>query len=212
MSKRDMIKGLYCIITEEYCLGRKATAVAVDMIKAGIKIIQYREKYKSKKDMYQDSLELRKITKKHGVTFIVNDDVDIALAVGADGVHLGQDDLPVAAARAMAPKEFIIGLSTHSPAQARQAVKQGADYIGVGPLYPTKTKKDVCPAVGITYLDYVVNHINLPFVAIGGIKLSNLPEVLSHGAKSVAMVTEIISCPDIQGRIKEIVKIINGVR
>lgn len=211
MSKQDIIKGLYCIITEEYCLGRKAVTVAVDMIKAGIKIIQYREKCKSKKDKYQDCLELRKITKKHGITFIINDDLDIALTVGADGVHLGQDDLPVKAARAIAPKDFIIGLSTHSPAQARQAVKQGVDYIGVGPIYPTKTKKDVCPAVGIPYLDYVVKHINLPFVAIGGIKLHNLPEVLSHGARSVAMVTEIVSCPDIQGRIKEIVNMIHGV-
>ncbi|MBI5555560.1 MAG: thiamine phosphate synthase [Elusimicrobia bacterium] len=211
MNKRGIINGLYCIITEEYCLGRNPFAIAVKMIEAGVKIIQYREKDKSKKVRYQDCLELRKITKKYGVTFIVNDDLDIALAVGADGVHLGQDDLPVGAARAMAHKEFIIGLSTHSPIQAKQAVKQGVDYIGVGPIYPTNTKKDVCQAVGIDYLDYVVKHINLPFVAIGGIKLHNLPEVLSHGAKSVAMVTEIVSCPDIQGRIKEIVKIFNGV-
>ena len=208
MKKNLKISGLYCIITEEHCLGRKVYEVAQEMIKAGVKIIQYREKNKCKKDKYLDCVKLRKLTKKNNVIFLVNDDVDIALAVSADGVHLGQGDLPVEAVRAMAGRKFIIGLSTHSPQQALSAVKSGADYIGVGPVYPTKTKKDVGAAVGIGYLDYVVKNINLPFVAIGGIKLHNLPEVIAHGARCVAMVTEVISCPDIQGRIKEIKKLL----
>ncbi|MDD5686571.1 MAG: thiamine phosphate synthase [Elusimicrobia bacterium] len=199
--------GLYCIITEECSLGRNVIQVTEELIEAGVKIIQYREKYKCNKDKYIDCKKIRDLTNRSGTTFIVNDNVDIALAVEADGVHIGQDDIPIEVARRLAPGNFIIGVSTHSSVQARDAVMRGADYIGVGPIYSTKTKKDACDAVGLEYLDFVVNNINIPFVAIGGIKLHNLPYVLHHGAKCVSMVTEIIGAQDIQGRIKEAMNI-----
>lgn len=209
MNKLERLKHpLYCITSEEFSLGRSSIVVVKEMIDAGVKLLQYREKGKSAKAKYQDCLKIREMTKGAGVTFIVNDDVALALAIGADGVHIGQDDLPISVVRKMLGEDYIIGVSTHSPEQARAAIDSSADYIGVGPIYPTKTKKDVGPAVGLEYLDYVVKNVQLPFVAIGGIKVSNMTEVLQHGAKCVAMVTEIVGAQDIKGKIKEIYDIL----
>ena len=122
--------------------------------------------------------------------------------VEADGIHLGQDDISIKEARKIF--KGIIGLSTHSPEQARKAVGDGVDYIGVGPIYSTKTKKNVCPAVGLEYLEYVAENIKIPFVAIGGIKENNIKEVISRGAKTIAVVTEITGSKDIMGTIKKL--------
>lgn len=202
-----LINGLYCITAEEYSLGRKNVLVVKEMVDNGVKIIQYRDKEKKKLEKYKECLVIRELTAKNDVTFIVNDDVDLALAVSADGVHVGQDDLPCRTVKEIAGDKLIVGVSTHSPDQAKKAVSDGADYIGVGPIFPTKTKKDVCPAVGLEYLDYVVKNIKIPFVAIGGIKLHNINEVLAHGAKCVAMVTEIVSADDIRERIRKTLSI-----
>ena len=201
---------LYCITCEKYSLGRSNIEVARDIFRAGAKILQYREKEKSKKNKFEECVKIRKMANQAKATFIVNDDVDIALSVKADGVHLGQKDMPLLVARKLVGKDMIIGVSTHSPKQARLAETQGADYIGVGPIYPTQTKFDVCPAVGLKYLDYAVKHVRIPFVTIGGIKHHNLQEVRKHGATCVAMVTEIVSAPDIPLRIKEILSLIKS--
>ena len=195
---------LYGITAEEYSMGRNNIEVVSQMIKAGIKVIQYREKDKKMQEKYQECLALRKMTKEAGVTFIVNDHVDMALLVEADGVHLGQDDLPVNRVRELVGKDLIIGLSTHSPEQAQSAMKMGVDYIGVGPIFTTQTKKDVCAPVGLEYLDYVVKHIPLPFVAIGGIKEHNITEVAQRGAKCIALVTEIVGANDIGAKIRSL--------
>ena len=195
---------LYAITAEEHSAGRSNINVVSDMLAGGVKLIQYREKEKSGREKYLECMEIRKMTEKAAATFIVNDNVDIALAVKADGVHLGQDDMPIEAARELVGEDIIIGLSTHSPRQAQEAVARGVDYIGVGPIFPTKTKKDVCPAVGLEYLDYAVKNITIPFVAIGGIKLHNMQEVAAHGATCIAMVTEIVGASDIQARVKKI--------
>lgn len=142
------------------------------------------------------------MTREAGVVFIVNDDIDLALAVDADGVHVGQEDLPVEEVRRLVGKDMIIGLSTHSPEQARDAEKRGADYIGVGPVFATNTKKDVCAPVGLEYVEYVVKNIKIPFVAIGGIKEHNIAEVKKRGASCFAMVTEIVGAKDIPAKIK----------
>jgi thiamine-phosphate pyrophosphorylase len=137
--------------------------------------------------------------------FIVNDDVHLALAVEADGVHVGQDDLPVEKVRELAGDRMLIGLSTHSPEQADKAVADGiADYIGVGPLYGTAIKKEPMAAVGLEYLDYVVGHHRIPFVAIGGIKEHNVGEVVRHGARCVCLVSEIVGAPDIGAKVRAI--------
>lgn len=192
---------LYCIVSEEHSLGRSAADTAAAMLAGGARVLQYREKNKPKRQRYLDCLRLRRMTRDRGCLFIVNDDVDIALAAGADGAHIGQDDMPPEAARAVLGKRAIIGVSTHSPSQAREAELRGADYIGVGPIYHTRTKKDVCPPVGLEYLDYAVRNVRIPFVAIGGIKLHNLPEVLALGARCAALVTGITMSDDIAGTV-----------
>jgi thiamine-phosphate pyrophosphorylase len=127
------------------------------------------------------------------------------MAVASDGVHVGQDDLPVEKVRDLVGIKMIIGLSTHSPEQADKAVATGvADYIGVGPLFQTFTKKDVISAVGLDFLDYVVAHHKVPFVAIGGIKENNVLDVVRHGAKCVSLVTEIVGAVDIGVKIRAV--------
>lgn len=198
--------GLYGITAEKFSAGRSNIEVVRQMIGGGIKIIQYREKKaaKSAAEMFAECQAIREMTRAAGVTFIVNDHVDVALLVGADGVHVGQDDLPVAEVRKLLGPDRIIGLSTHSPAQAEEAVRLGADYIGVGPIFATRTKDDVCDPVGFSYLEWVRDNISLPWVAIGGIKLHNIDEIVRRGAKTVCLVTEIVGAPDIVGRVHEL--------
>lgn len=202
---------LYAITAAEYSRGRSNLEVVQALIRAGVRLIQYREKDKSMRAKYYECLAIREMTAAAGVALIVNDQVDLALAVGADGVHLGQDDLPVERARDLAGGDLLIGLSTHSPEQAQAAVQTGVvDYIGVGPLFATSTKKDVVPPVGLNYLDYVVANIPLPLVAIGGIKEHNIAEVRRHGARLIAMVTEIVGAPDIEAKIRSLRRVLAG--
>ncbi|HEX9059745.1 MAG TPA: thiamine phosphate synthase [Clostridia bacterium] len=202
--KQKLETDLYCLTAHEHSLGRSNTEVVKAMINAGIKLIQYREKDKSLKEKYNECSEIRKITKDSGVTFIINDDIHIAMMVGADGVHIGQDDLPPDKVRSIVGDEMIIGVSTHSPEQAQKAISLGADYIGVGPIFKTFTKKDVCDPVGLSYLQYAVKNVDVPFVAIGGIKEHNMDEVVLTGAKCIAMVTEIVGELNIEDKIRSI--------
>lgn len=197
--------GVYGITAEKFSLGRSNLEVVREMIAGGLEIIQYREKlpYKSHGVMLEECRQIRAMTRDAGVLFIVNDHVDIAMLVDADGVHVGQDDLPVGEVRKLIGNNKIIGLSTHSPEQAQTALKLGADYIGVGPIFATRTKEDVCAAVGLEYLQYVVKNIAIPFVAIGGIKLHNMAQVVDNGAKTVCLVTEIVGAEDIQGSVRQ---------
>ena len=202
--KSSLNTNLYGITGSKFSKGRSNKEVVAAMIKGGIKIIQYREKEKSLKEKYTECIEIRKLTKKAGVTFIVNDDITLAQIIDADGIHLGQDDLPLSEVRSIVGEKMIIGLSTHSPQQALEAVKLGADYIGVGPIYKTSTKKNVCAPVGYEYLEWVVENIQLPFVAIGGIKIHNIQEIINRKAKCIAMVTEIVGADNIEETIKRI--------
>ena len=208
-AKPTFPQGIYGILGEKFSLGRSNVETARLLVEGGIDLLQYREKsdQKSRSAMLEECREIRKITADAGVPFIVNDFLDIALMVGADGVHQGQDDLPIPEVKKLAP-DMWVGCSTHTPAQAKKAVADGADYIGVGPIFTTQTKADVCDAVGFDYLEYVVKHITIPFVAIGGIKRHHLKELVSRGAKTICLVTEIIGAEDIKGRINEIKKIL----
>ncbi|AIF50861.1 thiamine phosphate synthase [Pelosinus sp. UFO1] len=201
---------LYCITAEDFSLGRSNIEVVKQWIDAGIKVIQYREKDKSMKLKYQECKIIRRLTKEAGVFFIVNDDIDLAMMVQADGVHIGQDDFPLEAVRELVG-DMMIGISTHSPQQAQEAVASGADYIGVGPIFKTSTKKNVCQPVGLEYLDYVVKNIPIPFVAIGGITESNVAEVVKTGAKCIAMVTEITKAHDMGDKIHKVRTIIKSM-
>lgn len=204
--KAKRIRGLYCITAERLSKGRGNLEVVRAMLSGGAKIIQYREKNMPMLRQYRQCLEIRKMTADAGALFLIDDHADLAVAVGADGVHVGQDDLPVAKVREVAGEEMLVGLSTHNPEQAREAAALGADYIDVGPLFETHTKEDVCAPVGTAYLDDVVKNIALPFVAIGGIKTSNLETVLAHGAKCVALVSGVVGAEDISRTVEELRK------
>lgn len=188
---------LYAITDFALSCGRSNVQVVQELLAAGVRLIQYREKDRKMGVMLEECRAIREMTKAAGAIFIVNDHIDLALLVKADGVHVGQDDLPVPAVRELVGADMLIGLSTHSPEQARNAVAAGADYIGVGPIYATKTKKDVCEPVGLEYLEYVATKLNIPFTAIGGIKVENVKDVLARGAKNIAIISAIVNQPDI---------------
>lgn len=190
---------LYVITGEQFHPQRNYLEVIEEAIQGGADIVQLREKNKTKKELLHMATELRKLTAKYGVLFIVNDHIDIALAVEADGIHLGQDDLPIEEARKIMGPNKIIGISTHAIEEAIAAEKDGADYIGVGPVYETKSKVDVVDPVGLTYVQEVGERISIPFVAIGGIKLHNLDDVLGAGAKSICIISAIVGAEDVKG-------------
>ena len=204
--KPEIPLGLYGITAENFSKGRSNYEIVTEMIKSGIKIIQYREKFKSLREKLEEAKILCELCKKNNVLFIVNDHVDIALMVDADGVHVGQEDMPVSEIRKILGANKIIGLSTHSVEDADKAVLQDVDYIGVGPIFPTTTKDRT--AVGIEYMEYVEKNINLPYIAIGGIKESNLSQVVEKGAKRIALVSEIVGSDENIKKVDSLNKII----
>lgn len=197
---------LYVITGEEFHPGRPLLEVMKEALEGGADFIQLRDKKSTKKQILEKAKALRELTKQYNVPFIVNDHIDIAIAVNADGVHLGQDDLPLREARNIIGDKKIIGISTHSLEQARAAERGGADYIGVGPIFPTQTKEDVVELVTLSYLREVVENISIPFVPIGGIKLHNVDEVLDAGAKNVCVVSEVVGSEDVKGTCEAFIK------
>ncbi|RAP77745.1 thiamine phosphate synthase [Paenibacillus montanisoli] len=189
---------LYAITGEQFHPNRSMIEVMEEAIVGGVDIIQLRDKTSGKEELLQKARALRELTRKHGVTFIVNDHIDIALEVDADGIHLGQEDVPLSEARRLVGDK-IIGISTHKLEEALQAERDGADYIGVGPVFPTKTKADVVDPVSTSYVREAAQNIRIPFVAIGGIKLSNVDEVIAAGATRICAVSEIVGSSDVQG-------------
>ncbi|ERN54830.1 thiamine phosphate synthase [Alkalihalophilus marmarensis] len=199
---------LYAITGEEFHQGRDLIEVMEEAILGGVDIIQLRDKKSKKIDVLKKAQALRELTKKHDVTFIVNDHIDVALAVDADGIHVGQDDLPLTEARKVMGPDKIIGISTHKIEEARAAEAGGADYIGVGPIFETKSKEDVVDPVTTQYIQQVANEITIPFVAIGGIKLHNVDQVLAAGATRVCMISEIVGADDVKGTCEKFIEIL----
>ena len=195
---------IYALTDSRLALGRSVEEQARALLAAGVKILQYREKHAHAGRMLEECRLLRRLTLEAGACFIVNDHVDIALLTDADGVHVGQEDLPVQEVRRLLGPDRIIGLSTHNPEQAKAAAAAGADYIGVGPIFATQTKEDVCDPVGFSYLEWVVRNIRLPFVAIGGIKEHNITEVVRRGARCCALVSELVGAPDIATKVRAV--------
>ena len=208
MRERIIIpEGIYGITGDNFAHGKTNLECVKAMIEGGIKIIQYRDKTKSIKEKVKEAREIRELCKRNGVVFIVNDHVDIAILVDADGVHIGQDDMDPSDVRKLIGDNKIIGLSTHSEEQGMKAyLNPDVDYIGVGPIFPTTTK-DTAP-VGLGYLEYAVKNLHLPFTAIGGIKEHNLHEIISRGAKNVCLVSDIVGADNITEKVKELQKLI----
>lgn len=198
------ISGLYLILDQQYT-GRDIVSIAEEAVEAGADVIQYREKIRSKKDALTVAKRLRDITEKGGVLFIVNDDPAIALAVDADGVHLGQEDIPVEVARKILGAEKIIGISTHSDEEAVAAVRLAVDYIGFGPIFQSRTKMAASPQ-GPGGIKRIRNSVSLPIIAIGGITQENVVDVIRAGAEGVAVVSAILSAQDIKEAVREFKK------
>jgi len=188
---------LYVVLGREFSKGRDFFEVTEKAIAGGAGCIQLRDKEMPKRELLAWACRLRDLTRERGVTFILNDHLDIALAAGADGVHLGQDDFPIPDARRVAGPHFIIGASTHSVDQAQKAVEDGASYINIGPIFPTGTKKGAVAPVGPDLITEVTRVVSLPFTVMGGIKLDNVDEVLRRGARRIAVVTAVVAADDI---------------
>jgi len=186
-----------CLILDADLLRIGAEDAAQAALDAGVRLFQYRNKSGTRRSIYGTCLRLAVLMRRSGAVFIVNDHPDIAVAVDADGVHLGQEDLPVKEARQLMGGGRLIGVSTHSVEQARAAQSAGADYVGFGPLFTTRTK-DAGPSRGIDGLRQVRKAVTLPVIAIGGINYGNLDEVLRAGADGVAVISAVLAAPDLR--------------
>jgi thiamine-phosphate pyrophosphorylase len=201
---------LYPVITQEFCKGRSVQEVLRQALTAKVRIVQLREKKISKCELYHQAELFRRLTADAGALLIINDHVDVALAVGADGVHLGQDDLPLCAARKIAP-DLLLGVSTHNLEQADRATKDGADYINIGPIYPTGTKPEHDVFLGPEALAQRAGQVTIPFTVMGGIKPENLNPVLKAGARKIAVVTAVTAADDIHEACKALREQIQAV-
>jgi len=192
---------IYAITCEKLSRGRDNLEVVKQLLAAGVKIIQYREKEKTKKEKYRQCLALSKMCREAGALFIVNDDVDIAILTDAGGIHVGQDDLPADAVRKLVGPKMIIGVSAGTPQEAADAVEHGADYLGVGPVFGTGTKEDAGKPVGLDFLKFVAQKYRLPLVAIGGINADNIHLVSGAGIKYFAMISALVAADDITAAV-----------
>lgn len=170
-------------------------------MEGGARLIQYRDKKASRREMYETAKRLRRMTSEYGGTLIINDQIDLALAVNADGVHLGQDDLPLWVARKMLGNETIIGISTHTLDEAIGAEAEGADYIGFGPIFKTRTKSDIRTPVGIEAISAIKRRVRIPVYAIGGIEKAHLSPLILAGAEGVAVISALAG--DVRANVAE---------
>ena len=196
------LSGLYIILDPSVCPARPLVEVLTVAAEAGATLFQYRNKTASMKEAYGEALALRQAAAKAGVLFIVNDRCDLALAVDADGVHLGQGDLPLDLARKVMGSEKLIGISTHNPDQVREATAGQPDYLGFGPIFTPGSKQDHDPVVGLEGLRAMRALTSLPVFAIGGIQIDQVREVLRAGANGVAVISAILKAQDIGQAVK----------
>ncbi len=176
-------------------------------IEAGCKIIQYREKNKSTKEMIKEGRKLKEICNGKAI-FLIDDNIDIALAVDADGVHLGQDDMPYQYAKKLLGKGKIIGLTVHNLEEAQEAENLGVDYIGLAPIFKTGTKEDARDPIGPKMIEIVRDKVKIPIVAVGGIKKENIKDVIEAGADSIVSIYSILKADSIYDEISEFIRII----
>lgn len=192
------------LVTDENCLkGRPLLACVEEALAGGVTLVQYRAKDTASSVMYKEAVQLKALCDKYKVPLIINDRLDIAQAVGAAGVHLGQEDLPCAVARQILGADYVIGVSAHNPAEAVQAAAAGADYLGCGAVFGTATKQDVAK-LGLANLQAIRKVVTLPMVGIGGINVDNYAEVLGTGADGAAIVSGILAQDDITATVQKL--------
>lgn len=195
---------LYPVTCSELALGRDNLEFLDEIIAGGTKIVQLREKNITKGAFYSLAKAFRKRCSEAGILLMINDHLDVALGVEADGVHLGQDDFPLNEARRMAP-DLILGTSTHNRGEALKAVQDGADYYNIGPIYPTRTKEGASEFLGPQAVSTVSEGIHLPFTLMGGIKLDNLKPLLEQGARKIAVVTALTQAKNIEKATRDLI-------
>lgn len=202
-SKKELLKDwkLYVLTDKASLKGRNVVDAVRQAVAGGASVVQLRDKTASVAERVELARAMLAYTRPAGVPLIINDSIEVALGSGADGVHLGQTDGPLAAARLALGPEAIIGRSTHSPEQGLAAVDEGFDYIGVGPVYATPTKPTYRP-VGLDYVSFAAKNIRIPFVAIGGIDRSNVADVLAAGAGCFAVVRAVMASDDIESAVR----------
>ena len=207
LSRQDKTKrltGLYAIIDSQALNERSHIEVASQLIRGGARIIQLRDKLRSKGELLPIAQQMKELCSGHDVLFIMNDYLDLALAVGADGLHLGQKDLPISAARRLMPIDKIIGCSTTTVEQAVAAESGGADYIAAGSIYTTSFK-EAATVIGLERLHQIRQAVGLPLVAIGGITVDKVTEVLAAGADSIAMISAILKTEDVEEATRQVI-------
>jgi thiamine-phosphate pyrophosphorylase len=203
--KTGRIKGLYIIIDTDSLKGRSHTEMATQVLDGGARIVQLRDKTTPKNELLSIAVDLKKLCNRYDALFIVNDYVDIAISSDADGLHIGQGDIPVSVARKLLPIDKIIGCSVCTPEEAICAQNQGADYIAVGAIFPTISKTDI-DSVGLEMLKLIKEKTVLPVVALGGIGYDNISEVFTAGADSVAVISAVLGAASAEETTRQIIK------
>ena len=193
--RRFQQAGLYLVTSQALSRGRSTLEIVDAALAGGVRVIQLREKEMPVPDFLRLAEQVRARTSRAGALLIINDRVDVALAVGADGVHLGQTDFPITPARHLAP-DLIIGASTHSPAEAQAAERAGASYINIGPLFPTQTKTWSGDFLGLEGLGGIARLVTIPWTVMGGIKPEHVPALIQAGARTIAVVTAVTAAAD----------------
>ncbi len=201
--------GLYLVTSQGLSRGRTTPDILRAALAGGVRLVQLREKDMPLPAFFRLAELARRLTADAGALLLINDRLDVALGVGADGVHLGQADFPVAVARALAP-QLIIGASTHSVAEAGAAQAAGASYVNIGPLFPTATKPNAGEFLGLEGLRKIAPHVAIPFTVMGGIKKEHIPELRRAGARTVAVVTAVTAADDPEAAVRELLGLIEG--
>jgi len=199
-----MAYDLYVVTDEQIGMGRSHAEIARLACAGGADAIQLRDKFRSPEELIVIGREIRAITRTAGALFIVNDSLDVALACGADGVHLGQDDMAAGMARLRAPRPFIIGISAGTVAEAVAAEKAGADYVALSPVFATASKDNAGPGQGLAVLREMKAAVSIPVIAIGGITKENLGDVIAAGADGVAVISAVVAQPDIAAAARDL--------
>lgn len=195
---------LHVLTDREWSRGRDMLTVTTAALDGGATVIQLRDKFASTRLLIEEGLALRALTRERGALLIVNDRVDVALAVEADGAHVGQEDMPAGLARRLLGAKRILGVSASNIEEADEAVAGGADYLGVGPIFPSPGKADAGPPTGVHLLSELAERYTIPLVAIGGITAENAPEVVRAGAAGVAVITAVVYSEDITSASRQL--------
>jgi thiamine-phosphate pyrophosphorylase len=207
--KLARLKGIYVIIDAAWLKGRKPADIAAQAIKGGAGVIQLRCKECSHREFIDMAKDIQKVCRENGILFIVNDSLEIALAVKADGLHAGWEDMPASELKKLIPIDMILGYSARTLEEAKKASKEGADYLGVGAMFDTTTKESA-EVVGPERITQIKKVVDLPIVAIGGINKVNIKRVMEGGADAAAVISAVMGAEDIEKATRELVNVIKG--